>query len=937
MFQCATFGGVSISLLYSALFTSRILDLFFVMSFQPRKPKPRRRIRRTLRGVAFIALAIGIAGWLLWRNLTAVSLWGANRFLPAWRFEAERVAVGPSGGMMLKGVRVRLRRDGSEVISLDSARIEFTWQGLRERRLGEVSMDGLRVFADDIVLAEVRRMLPPKQSEGSAWSVGRMSVRGGFGRIALRGQPQIEGRIDAEILSLGTPASATGPDSVRFRGLVIRSERNRSIVTAQEIALDFTLPELAAAHLRSVTLNNARVLVTHEEAALLEGWLADRGPAKPWRIDELSISRTNIRFDWLAQPVVEGEISLQATDLGPRSGGGQAPGQFRVENLSVSPRDVRAKPATLASLTAQFTSSELLLGRLREVRVESPSVSLSDAWRSVRGDAANEAGADFPAGTSFPLRIDRLVVENGKADIAIGDGPLMRGLVAAEFRNLGSPDGTVQTVEFRDLHIGLPIQNEGSVHEWLTLRMVKVSFSLADLRDRHRLKSIEVDGASVRIDRKCSDLFSKAGNPGLPPTEAYVAEAVRIRNARVALDDLGLGIPPLGFELSLDLADVPLDDPLNGNTQAVQKVELANISFVSPLDPFVPVLAFHSVFIRWTPSGLRARQLEEVTIIGPVIYVCPDLFWYMDMVDKRRAAEATAGKDARPTRSWRIKRFEATSGELVLALSGQSSWTLPMPFESHAEDLDFNNLSDLRGGLSLEVPEQDYENHALDIHLTGVSGRVEFSLPPRTNADNVVHTLKVKDARWREFRGRNWWLALTFDRNGVYGNGGGRMCSGDISTGFAYFLDGHAPWIGWLSGARLDLKELTGKLSPGIASMTGRANVVLGLNGEGGEVTRVSGEIRSPDGGNLRITKLDGLLAAIPADWENAKRDLTRIGLETLRDFSYDSAGASFWMAGRDGQLNLRLDGDPGRRELEVNFNLRENPSRFLMFSSSKP
>jgi hypothetical protein len=48
-------------------------------------------------------------------------------------------------------------------------------------------------------------------------------------------------------------------------------------------------------------------------------------------------------------------------------------------------------------------------------------------------------------------------------------------------------------------------------------------------------------------------------------------------------------------------------------------------------------------------------------------------------------------------------------------------------------------------------------------------------------------------------------------------------------------------------------------------------------------------------------------------------QDLTRIGIETVRDFQYDKAEASARFYGREGRGKLHLTGPHGTRNIEVN------------------
>jgi hypothetical protein len=897
--------------------------------------KRRRWLRLFLTCVAGILALLALLAWVAVRNVTPLSLWLANRLLVAWQFDAAEIKIGRNGGLDVSDLRVRLRADGSEVLSFKKGSATFTWQELREHRIRLVEIEAPRINGSESAFEEVRRLLASGDTASADWRVERASLRDGFASVKIDGMPGGESRFDAEITSLCARTDAAGFDSLRLRDVTVRSDDGREIATIPEASFEFTPAEVLDGHIRSFRAVRPRVAITQEEAALLRPSSSGGGSPKRMQIDSLSITGAEVRVDASELPRIGGTIDLRMTDFDNARSDSAAPGQLRIGNLSIQPRDSAAQPATLESATIDFTSGELASGRLREVRLVRPSVSLNEAWRNVVAGFGRGGASSTPP--EVPFKVDRLVVENGSADGTLPGVPAFKGTVTAELQNLSRSGTGEQTIELQDIQIGLPDQPAGVFREWLRLPKVKITFDLAELRDQRRVKSIELDGPVLRFDRDTRAMFSKVGDTSPSPANTLVVGEVRLRNAVVAFDDLGLGIPPQKFSLNLNLTNVPLNDPLSGGTSETQTLELSNIHFVSPLDPFVPVLALPSVFIQWTPEGLRNRRIEEVILVAPTLHIGPDLFWYLDLVERNRAAPATPASPGDTGPAWRVGRFEATSGKLVLAMTGQSRLTLPMPFESRAENLDFQRLSDLRLNLVLEVPEQDYENSALDIHLRGVSGKIDFKLPPGSDAENVVQTLKVRDIRWRDFRGTDWWLGLTFDERGIHADGGGKMCSGDIRAGFTFFLDERAPWTGWLSGSRLDLKEITDKLAPGRASMNGRASATLAVNGTAGEITRLTGDFRVPGGGDLRITKLDDLIAAIPEDWEYAKRDLAVIGLRSLRDFPFRKGGAAFWLTEQRGQLNVRLDGNLGSRELEVNFNPVGDLNRILMFSPFTP
>ena len=355
--------------------------------------------------------------------------------------------------------------------------------------------------------------------------------------------------------------------------------------------------------------------------------------------------------------------------------------------------------------------------------------------------------------------------------------------------------------------------------------------------------------------------------------------------------------------------------------QELQTIELSRIALTSPLDPFVSVMSLETIFVRFTLAGIWRREIEEVAIIRPRIDIGPDLFWYIDRVQKTEPAPGEAAPsvaDAGP--DWLIKKFSATSGQLFLALEGHSEVALPMPFSSHAENLNFRKLADLRLKLSIEMPEQDYHYPGYELALRGVAGRVEFSLPPTQGANNVVNTLRLREVRWKQFRGSDCYVAVTYDERGIYGHLGGKGYGGVVNGQFNLLLGPGSPWNGWLSGTRIELKPITDALAPENLALSGPANFHLSASARGPQIEQVTGDFSATRGGALRIGKIDDLIKELPGDWSGVKRGLARISLEALRDFAYDTAHGDFRFHGREGALRLDLRGPAGSRKFAFDF-----------------
>jgi hypothetical protein len=102
--------------------------------------------------------------------------------------------------------------------------------------------------------------------------------------------------------------------------------------------------------------------------------------------------------------------------------------------------------------------------------------------------------------------------------------------------------------------------------------------------------------------------------------------------------------------------------------------------------------------------------------------------------------------------------------------------------------------------------------------------------------------------------------------------------------------------------------------------MTGLADFKVEANGRATVVERVKGDVTARGKGRLVINKLNGMLAAIPAEWTALKSESSRVTLETLRDFDYTEARSDFWFVGKQGIIDVRMKGPAGRRNMEMVF-----------------
>jgi hypothetical protein len=192
---------------------------------------------------------------------------------------------------------------------------------------------------------------------------------------------------------------------------------------------------------------------------------------------------------------------------------------------------------------------------------------------------------------------------------------------------------------------------------------------------------------------------------------------------------------------------------------------------------------------------------------------------------------------------------------------------------------------------------------------------------------NVVGTVRIKNLRWRQFRGTNSWITATFDREGINGSFGGVLYGGTIAGGFSFFFDAKSPWIGWLSGTRVDLEKLTDIMAPHNFRMTGPLDFTGQVNAESKSIRRLKGRMETKAAGSMEIGKIDDLLARIPPAWSNLKRDSLRVALEAMKDFDYDTGSGDFWFTDGQGIFDLKLQGPLGSRTFQTVLHADESNS----------
>ncbi|MEA3209920.1 MAG: hypothetical protein QOE70_2977 [Chthoniobacter sp.] len=903
-------------------------------------------LRRLLMLGILAAIAAAVFYWWYRPTLKKIVLELVNRTSTTLVYDADTVSRVSFDQWEAKGVRLRLRTGGAEVLTLSSLKMRASIDDLRHQVIRELTLDGPQISVTD---ALIEAFSPTPQTEATPssapWTIGRGTITGGAVRVDLREYPLADGQLDAQLsaIILGvSPGASADRQKIRLRDLRVRvaRESDEAFVRLPLVEAEFSWRELREEkRLAGLRLDRPEVRFDARVQRALQSMPASAGgevsAEAPWRVGRLQLTDGRLRLEELGPGIPAMTFGLEV-DLGNLAlGVDRAVNDTVEQKVTVRGLELRApggdgEPfARIPVLRARFTWRELLeQRRLAALEIERPNVHFDAAVQ--RAFRAETAGAPPSTNPPPPYRIGALWITGGNARLdGLGPGlPSFAFIADAALSEVslgfdgGTPSEALQALSIRDLALGFPGRSE----PFLRVPAISSTFTWRGLLEQKRLDTVRIEQPQLHFDPAVRSALAAgaASEPpaaGSKPAAAYRVGELELVGGKVHLADLGLGVPPIDFGLETAFHDLALSLEGEALRDSLQTIELHNIGLQSPVDPFVSVLNLKTIFIRFTPAGLWKREIEQVEIINPVLSVGEDLFWYIDRVQGREAGAAPDPRIAEPPadeRGWTVNRFDATAGQLVLAFDQRPKLPLPLPFETHARHLNFNKLSELRLTLDLVVPEQDYLYPEYGLSLRRVSGRLQFSLPPAQHANNLVHTLQVAEVQWKDYRARDLFLDVTFEEKAIHGDLGGKAYAGYVRGAFDFALDPAATWSGWISGTRVDLKPLTGAFAPEKFSLSGPADFRASVSAHAREIERFEGDFRGQGPGELHIGKLDEIIRDLPPEWTRLKRALTRIGLETMRDFNYDNAHGDFRFLGRTGRSSLDLRGPGGSRRLEA-------------------
>ena len=413
---------------------------------------------------------------------------------------------------------------------------------------------------------------------------------------------------------------------------------------------------------------------------------------------------------------------------------------------------------------------------------------------------------------------------------------------------------------------------------------------------------------------------------------------IEVGDVAVTLQKIAPGLPSVRFEVNLQAQDTPLEMEQLAQHVVKQRVELSNLTIPSPYDPLRTVARLDTIFIDFTLDGVFAERLDKVEIVSPTLFVGEDLFWYVDYFRKYAAGEVKSAKDspklvssdkaialaaakeiseAPPKKKgWAVDVLQVHSGKLVLAPKG-----VPLPGFGQPFPFSFiTRLDDGRFDATLDIPPDTYTLPDLKLEFRGMQGKVEFNLPMKGVSNNLSEVFRVDQIRWRELHIEEAHMSLTYDMNGMYGQFGGAAYEGYLNGAFNIYFDQSYSWDGWIAASGIRTTEITEKMTPAYFVLNGKVDCKAVANGSSQELYQADLSFKNVTPGEFKVAGLNDMIKEY-ADYGTVDltSQITRIGLETLRDFEYDTVDGEGRFYGREGKGFLRFKGPAGVRNFDIN------------------
>lgn len=574
----------------------------------------------------------------------------------------------------------------------------------------------------------------------------------------------------------------------------------------------------------------------------------------------------------------------------------------------------------IESLNFQWNWHELQNRQIDTVKIFNASVNLEKILQSIpKNPAPAPQQQTAPASANFlpPIIVKHLILE--KTEI----------LLAPDRKT------TIEKAEFQGSLDDLSklIIHNLRVEDFARVETVKVEWTWQGLQKRE-IEYLDVTGVNISLDRMEAAYppkkKSEMANNG--PDTGFHLKELRIRQSQLTKNIFGKRLPNFVLPIAQASPDLvfhdlylggPTDDP--AANQPVEAV-IPNYTLTSPYDGISPMLSFGEIRVVFTWAGIQNQRIEKLQISNPIIYIGNDLFWFADDIKKAAAEQATQAPkpDNAPEKPWVVGTFSVMDGRIALSAYGQKNVLLPFHFTIEPQfNIVVSDLTQLHLKTQCEIPPTtiEYPDYG-DLKFVNLSGKMEFSLPPKaTHANNIVNTLAIDTLQWKSIEAHAGQMWVTYDAKGIYAGFYAQAYGGAIGGDLTFYWDNTFSWIGSCYTNNIDIEPITKLLSPENFLMTGPIESRFVVRGEAKDIHGLGGIVNLNQNGKMKIIAVDDLLIRIPKDWSPMKRDLASTALRSFRDYDYQNGFCEFAYTPPQSYLKLHLNGLQGQRNFDVKWN----------------
>ena len=697
-----------------------------------------------------------------------------------------------------------------------------------------------------------------------------------------------------------------GGHEVRLKNLSLQPLTAAGLIKAEVAEVKLSQDLTSLWHVQNGVLLKPQIEWTQElESALLPKSESKQASTWKMQVDEMEVKDGKVKLSPTERCPVAGEFGwstkLEALEILPTGVRSASKQRLALADLSLrwGRMDPSLKPRPFAM--AKTSVLELVPDKLRELlfvealALEEPHFEFTPENGAWFDKVVTEPVKPLPNNPEpawwQQLQFGTLTAKGGAVEVAMKLAERVE--ISTQFEIV--TEASKQRLSITDARVRIPTRANLPV---LSFEKVEAVAALPEMWRTRRLETLKLIGGQTEVGDALMTLFS--GKAAVVEEKAGVV-AARWTAGRIDVEKLGVtlmsiapGLPPVRFDVNFSANETPLDlDGLAENVEP-QQIMLTRLRIPSPHEPLRTVAEMDMIQVTYTLDGLLHRRIDRVEIVSPLLYVGEDLFWYVDNYRKWMKGEAplpdaTMGPPLPPKPSapgWHVDTLAVSEGRLILAPKG-------VPLKGFSKPFPFSFTSKLESGqldAVFDIPTDNYTLEELKLEFRGMKGQVRFNLPMRDRNNNLTETFTVEQVRWKQLHIEKAHLSVTYDANGIYGIFGGAAYDGYVNGAFDIYLDDSYTWDGWVAGAGVNMGPVTTVMFPSYFLLNGSVGGKIVATGNKSELYQADAEFNNRSRGKFSIAALNDMIKALPKALTGSLGDqITRIGLETLRDFEYDS------------------------------------------------